>query len=177
MHAVCRCTAGLLSPPVSHQLRHAICFPFASSLQHLLSLLQAVLDAALQREQLAGAPDEYADAVGAWDAAEGAAASNGGGAAAKQTMKVVLITGFESFNVDLYKKVGCSGAVAEAMWAGGFGGFNMAQPQNVLAYKHLGLCMLPPAIFTMCYVRAGGGCAGARLPRHFAARLFRPRPG
>lgn len=110
MHAVCRCTAGLLSPPVNHQLRHAICFPFASSLQHLLSLLQAVLDAALQREQLAGAPDEYADAVGAWDAAEGAAAgSNGGGAAAKQSMKVVLITGFESFNVDLYKKVGWSG--------------------------------------------------------------------
>ena len=71
-----------------------------------------MLDAALQQERLAGAPDEYAEAVGAWDAVEGAAAEAGGSGkaggsvAAKQSMKVVLITGFESFNVDLYKKVG-----------------------------------------------------------------------
>ena len=68
--------------------------------------------AALEQERLAGEPDEYAEAVGAWDAAEGAAAAAAGSGAAggavagaKQSMKVVLITGFESFNVDLYKKV------------------------------------------------------------------------
>lgn len=44
--------------------------------------------------------------AGQWDAAarSGGAASTSAAAAAKDRVRVVLITGFESFNVDLYKK-------------------------------------------------------------------------
>lgn len=144
---------------------------------------QAVLDAALQRERLAGAPDEYAEAVGAWDAAEGAAAEGagaaGGGVAATQGMKVVLITGFESFNVDLYKKVGCgrrvvycavegsAQAVTAWYWAAALGCEAMCCPR----------AHLPTSTHPLLLACAGCGGTGARLPRHLPARLLRPGPG
>ncbi len=43
-------------------------------------------------------------AIEHWDEAEGAGAGAQGAKAAKASLKIVLITGFESFNVDLYKK-------------------------------------------------------------------------
>lgn len=157
---------------------------------------QAVLDAALQRERLAGAPDEYAEAVGAWDAAEGAAAeaagggAAGGSAAAKQTMKVVLITGFESFNVDLYKKVGGLGPavaaaavaahrLASAGWqppGAGTGSNGVVQPR-CLAQPGKSPCASRPLPTRCCHLHAGGGGTGAGLPWHLAARLLRSRPG
>lgn len=81
-----------------------------------------MLDAAAKRERQAGEASAYDDAVGAWDSAaassgSGSESSSSGGAAGqaagtKGSMKVVLITGFESFNVDLYKKAAVQLAAA-----------------------------------------------------------------
>ncbi|GAB4822001.1 hypothetical protein N2152v2_009047 [Parachlorella kessleri] len=62
----------------------------------------AALEAARKREREAGREDEYDTAIGQWDEAEGAGVE--GPRTAKSTLKIVLVTGFESFNVDLYKK-------------------------------------------------------------------------
>lgn len=69
--------------------------------------LAAALEAAAARQRLAGQSSEYEAAVGAWDGAQqagGAAQGQQAGGGQAQGMKVVLVTGFESFNVDLYKK-------------------------------------------------------------------------
>ncbi|KAL4859226.1 Acyl-coenzyme A oxidase [Chlorella vulgaris] len=67
----------------------------------------AVLEAARQRERRAGEYNAYEEAVGDWDGAQEDGGSDeplAGQVSKKQSMKVVLITGFESFNVELYKK-------------------------------------------------------------------------
>ncbi|PSC71131.1 protoporphyrin IX magnesium chelatase [Micractinium conductrix] len=73
-----------------------------------------IADAAHTQRQ-AGEYNEYDEAVGAWDATAGAAGSAAAGGG-RSGVKVVLITGFESFNVDLYKKA----AVALARACPGF---------------------------------------------------------
>ena len=78
---------------------------------------RAALEAAARDVRLAAAGSAYEDAAAAWEAAEAAAAVAGGSAAGSSgeaaaatapsragTLKVVLVTGFESFNVDLYRR-------------------------------------------------------------------------
>lgn len=87
-------------------------------------MAQAVLDAAAKRERQAGEASAYDDAVGAWDVEQAGGGGGGdassssdnsgaaGQAGRKSGMKVVLITGFESFNVELYKKAAVQLAAA-----------------------------------------------------------------
>lgn len=77
-----------------------------SRLEREAADVAAVLNVAGRRERVAGERDEYEEAVGAWD---DVAIGSGTGAGAaqqqrRQGMKVVLVTGFESFNVELYKQ-------------------------------------------------------------------------
>ena len=67
----------------------------------------AALEAAQRAQRRAQQYDEYAETVGQWQqqagGREGHAAADGSGG--QKQIKVVLITGFESFNVELYKQV------------------------------------------------------------------------
>ncbi|KAL4458671.1 hypothetical protein ABPG75_013536 [Micractinium tetrahymenae] len=87
-----------------------------SRLEREAADVAAVLEEAERRQRLAAEYDEYEEAGKAWEASQAAGAGPGAAGQAGQAVKVVLITGFESFNVDLYKKA----AVALARACPGF---------------------------------------------------------
>ncbi len=73
--------------------------------------LAAAAEEASRRERMAASPSEYDTVAGQWDNTRANSSGNSeteAGLLQRDVVKIVLITGFESFNVELYKRAAVS---------------------------------------------------------------------